>query len=329
MFSRRKKKKKKRTSPQRRASRRSARPPRHIVRWVGLAVAALLVSGAGAYATIKALEAWPRFYEDVVLGQGWFDLREVKIDGPCRAVSRQELLRCTGLRPGQNLFTIDLSRVRRELKMIPYLESVAVEQVLPHFVRIQVKERTPVVRVRVYSHSHERIWYLDANGTVMPDRVHRYSSRDPFAHLKLPEIIGVNPADLRPGGKVTDAVVYRALDALNLYRQIGMSRVVGVRSVDVSQNGVLCLVLDDGTRVTLGLDNLKRQRGQQRLRDQQRLRELQHLQRQLLRLGLLYEIGRRNHKRLLQVDLSPANSCPSLWQPLYSSDGSSNPDSHS
>jgi cell division protein FtsQ len=298
MFAR--KKKKRARAPRRPAKRSRRTASRPGFRWLGLALAALLVSGLGAYGTVKLLNAWPRFYQEVVLGRGWFDLREVKIDGQCRAVSRQELFKRTGLRWGQNLFTIDLSAVRQQLEMIPYLESVAVEQVLPHLLRIHVVERTPVARARSYHTAGRggaagRTWYLDRHGSVMPDRAYRRAPRDPFADLKLPEIIGVNPADLRPGGKVTDAAVYWALRALKLYRQIGMNRIADVKTVDVSERGVLHLLLDNGTEVTLGPDDM---------------------QRQLLRLGLLYQVGRRNHKRLLKVDLSVRNNCPSLWQPL-------------
>ncbi|MCB1129379.1 MAG: hypothetical protein KDM81_22955, partial [Verrucomicrobiae bacterium] len=40
------------------------------------------------------------------------------------------------------------------------------------------------------------------------------------------------------------------------------------------------------------------------------------MQRQLLRLGFLHVVGQDNGQRLLQVDLSIENNCPSLWVPV-------------
>lgn len=283
---------------------KSAGPPRRgggrTWRRLGLGLLALLVSGGLAWLAVQVRAAWPRFYQDVVLGRGWFDLREVQIVGSCQAMSKQELLERSGLRRGQNLVTLDLTRVRKELEMIPYLESVAVEQVLPHLLRIHIMERVPVARVRVFQPTARgeaagRTWYVDRAGTVMPDRVLRSDPRDPYARLDLPTLTGVNPPDVPAGGRVNDPAVDWALRTLELYEEIGMNTIARIRTVDVSERGVLHLTLSTGTHVTLGPEDV---------------------QRQLLRLGLLYNAGLQNHKRLLEVDLSVRNNCPALWTPL-------------
>lgn len=295
-------KKKKQQARRRKATPRPRGGRARPWRWAGLAVCALLISGGAAWLAARASAAWPQFYRDVILGRGWFDLREVQILGSCRAMSKQELLERTGLRRGQNLITLDLTKVRQELEMIPYLESVAVEQVLPHLVRIHVTERLPVARVRVFQPTGRgeaagRTWYVDRTGTVMPDRVLRSDPRDPFAEMELPTITGVNPPDVPVGSRVNDDAVDWALRTLELYRQVGMETIARIRTVDVSERGVLHLTLSTGTRVTLGPDDM---------------------QRQFLRLGLLHNVGRQNHKRLLEVDLSVRNNCPTLWTPLLS-----------
>ena len=71
---------------------------------------------------------------------------EVQTDG---VVSADQLRRWAGVKPGENLFALDLARVKRDLEMVPLISSVSVERVLPRTLRIRVTEREPVARVNV------------------------------------------------------------------------------------------------------------------------------------------------------------------------------------
>ena len=72
---------------------------------------------------------------------------EVSTDGEIRI---EQLRTWTGIRQGQNLMALDLSRVKRNLEMVPNIESVSVERLLPRTLRIRVIERKPLARVHVY-----------------------------------------------------------------------------------------------------------------------------------------------------------------------------------
>ncbi|MCP5522168.1 MAG: FtsQ-type POTRA domain-containing protein [Verrucomicrobiales bacterium] len=273
------------------------RPRRRRLWRLALLVLLLGTLGAGGYLGIVH---WPQLRDRVLAGERFFALKDIEIVAPFKALSREEILMRSGVRAGRNLLALDLSRIKRDLETIPYVESAAVERVLPHVLRLRVVERTPVARVEVFDpvdggNTVGRTFYLDAHGAVMPARFNLTDPADPFLGESLPRITGVNPNDLRPGGIVNDAAVLWALTVLPLYRQVGMEQFAGLHSIDVSERGVLTVRLDNGAEATLGPFDM---------------------QRQLLRLGFLHVVGQDNGQRLLQVDLSIENNCPSLWVPV-------------
>ncbi|MCB1125523.1 MAG: FtsQ-type POTRA domain-containing protein [Verrucomicrobiae bacterium] len=259
----------------------------------------LCLVALGAAGAQVAVRYWPEFRDREILGDGLFALKEVQMFGSFQGVSRAELLLRSGIAEGQNLLALDLDHVKRDVEMIPYVESVAVERILPHLLRLRVVERTPVARVKVFRMADDAGEagspnYLDRHGAVMPARFNVTPPRDPFADRDLPMITGVSARDIRPGDRVADPAVEWAIAFVGRYERAPVRRLTALRSVDVAERGVLRVTLANGARVVIGP------------RDPDR---------QLLRLGLLHEVGAEHGQRLLEVDLSVENNCPSLWMP--------------
>src|SRR5690349_15881664 len=59
---------------------------------------------------------------------------DVQTDG---AIARDQLLRWIAVKPGDNLLALDLGRVKRNLELVSLVQSVAVERVLPHTLRVR------------------------------------------------------------------------------------------------------------------------------------------------------------------------------------------------
>src|SRR5205085_3853697 len=68
---------------------------------------------------------------------------DVQTDG---VISIEQLRRWAGVRLENNLLALDLARVKRDLELMPAIESVDVERVLPHTLRIRVTEREPIAQ---------------------------------------------------------------------------------------------------------------------------------------------------------------------------------------
>lgn len=65
---------------------------------------------------------------------------------------------------GRNLFAVPLEERRTSIEEIPWVEAATVQRVLPHSVRVYVRERTPVAFVR----QGASLWLVDAYGVLLP-----------------------------------------------------------------------------------------------------------------------------------------------------------------
>jgi hypothetical protein len=227
-----------------------------------------------------------------------FAIREVEVqtDG---VIAPQQLRRWANVRPGQNLLALDLARVKRDLEMVPALETVSVERVLPRTLRLRVTEREPVLQVTVprlnaRGAMENFIFHLDAKGVVM-------QPLDPGQRIKpflqadeaLPVLFGLKQMDLRPGRPIESPAVQAALQLATEFSFSPMAGIVDLRRIDVSAPTVLVVTTGQGSEVTFGLENL----------DQQ-----------LRRWRQVHEEGYRMRKgNLASLDLSVANNAPARW----------------
>ena len=71
---------------------------------------------------------------------------EVQTDG---VIAPDQLRRWTRVRIGANLIALDLASVKRNLELVSTIDSVSIERVLPHTLKVRVTERSPVAQVNV------------------------------------------------------------------------------------------------------------------------------------------------------------------------------------
>ena len=180
-----------------------------------------------------------------------------KIDLQTDGVLTAEALRKWGrVRVGENLMSLDLSLIKRDLELVPLIQSAAVERELPDTLRIRVTERVPVAQVAVARPDASGryttvIHLLDATGFVMlpPDRT---MVADPTALQMdwLPELRGVNDVDLKLGRQVESAQVRSALRLLGRYERSVMFGRADIRRVDVTSAEILTATTSAGSEIT-------------------------------------------------------------------------------
>ncbi len=212
--------------------------------------------------------------------------------------SRDQLRRWSDIRAGQNLFRLDLSRVKRSLELVPNIESVSVERVLPRTLRLRVMERKPVARVNLpwltpTGALEMQAWLLDGRGVVMlPVPRHQRSTPATESYDALPVLTGVQATELRLGAPVQSQ---RVLDALRLIGEFARSPMAGVarlQCVDVSDPRVLVALTAEGTSATL---------------------RPVPMEQQLRRWREIHDLGRRLNKSILSLELAVSNNVPVRW----------------
>ncbi|MGH7941940.1 MAG: cell division protein FtsQ/DivIB [Limisphaerales bacterium] len=214
------------------------------------------------------------------------------------AISQDRLRRWSGVKLGQNLIALDLGAVERNLEMASAIESASVERVLPHTLRIRVRERTAVAQVDMPRASATTgfaisVFHLDADGYVMQPLDPRQSTV-PLGQMggSLPVVTGVGLLQLQPGHRLDAPEVLAALKLLAAFPRSPMAGLAELQRVDVSSPRIFVVTTVQGGEITFGLD---------------------HLDEQLARWREIYDLGQRMNKTIACADLAVANNVPVRW----------------
>jgi hypothetical protein len=217
---------------------------------------------------------------------------EVQTDG---VIAPEQLRRWARVRPGENLFALELARVKRDLQMVPMVATVAVERVLPNTLRIRVTEREPVVQITVPRSDpggtlQATVFHLDAEGVVMVpldprQRVQPLLNPDD----SLPVLFGLHQLDAQ---QLHQPVVRAALRLAAEFPLSPMAGLVDLRRIDVSQRDVLVVTTGQGAEVTFALEQLEFQ---------------------LRRWRVVHDEGVRLGRNIASLDLAVPNNVPVRW----------------
>ncbi len=220
---------------------------------------------------------------------------DVQTDG---IISLDQLRRWAGVKPEQNLLALDLARVKRDLELIPLVQSVSVERILPHTLRIRVTEREPIAQANVPRPRNGggvelAVYQLDTEGWVMlPLDPRQRSTPLNQPGDALPVLMGINTSDLQPGRRIAAPQVQAALQLIVAFAQSPMAGLVDLRRIDVSSPEVLVVTTGQGSEVTFGLVD----------QDQQ-----------LRRWREIFDLGQKMGKAIASLDLAVTNNIPARW----------------
>ena len=225
---------------------------------------------------------------------------EVQTDG---VITPEQLRRWSNVKPGANLIALDLASVKRDLGLVPAIDSVSVERVLPCTLKVRVTEREPVAQVNVPTMGASggiavSVLQLDANGYVMEPLDPRLRVI-PLSQMsaQLPVLMGLNIYQLQAGHRLESPQAQAALQLIGAFDHSPMAGLVDLRRVDVSQPGVVVATTGQGSEITFALENLEQQ---------------------LSRWRKIYDLGISKNKMIASLDLAVANNVPVRWAEIIS-----------
>jgi cell division protein FtsQ len=225
-----------------------------------------------------------------------FAIREIdaQTDG---IIARDQLRRWTGVKTGQNLLALDLAQVKRNLELVPAIQTASLERILPHTLRIRVAEREPLAQVSVLrpltNGGVEIITFqMDANGYVFAPLEPRQRAGPPGPPEELPALLGINAGDVQPGRRIDSPSVQAALQLLSVFERSAMCGLVEMKRVDVSTPEALTATTSQGSEVTFGLSDFESQ---------------------MRRWQAIFESGQRLGKAIGKLDLVITNNLPVCW----------------
>jgi hypothetical protein len=268
--------------------RRSAR-----LRWLGVAFGSATVAFAVVVLCWKGGD-W--LLRTLLYQNPSFAVRDIEVetDG---VIAAEQLRRWAGVAEGDNLFALDLSRVKRDLEYVPVIRQAEVERVLPHTVHVRVSEREPVAQFvfaqpRLGGSAGLVTYTLDEEGFVMPQIPPFQRAVPASTNEWLPIITGAQPMDLRPGRRVESVQVLAALRLIIAFERSPMAGLVDLREVYVGSPDVLLATTEQRGQILFSLRNPESQ---------------------LLRWRSIHDYGQRRGLQLATLDLSVANNVPARW----------------
>ena len=220
---------------------------------------------------------------------------DVQTDG---IISTAQLRRWTGVRAGQNLLALDLARVRRDLELVSLIQSVSVERVLPHTLRIRVIERLPIAQIKLLKPGpaggiEVGIFLLDADGyVIVPLDPRQRTTPLTQSADDLPVICGLKGPEIQAGHKIESSQLLAALRLLVAFDHSPMQGMVDLKTIDLSNPEVLVARTDQGSEITFGLNDV----------DQQ-----------LRRWRKIFSLGQQANKAIASLDLAVTNHLPLRW----------------
>ena len=143
----------------------------------------------------------------------------------------------SGLKEGQDLLALDLTRIRQLVLLEPRLESATVRRIGLRGVEIAVVERVPALAVE-----HGEPWEIDAEGVLL----------EPLQSgvvADVPMLVGPDFSNRRAGSLVQTPDVRRGLAWTAILSDNALRLTGQVSEVDVSDSRLTRLVLMNGVRV--------------------------------------------------------------------------------
>jgi cell division septal protein FtsQ len=220
---------------------------------------------------------------------------EIQTDG---VIAAEQLRRWAAVKLGSNLLALDLGRVKRDLELVPLIQSASVERVLPHLLRVRVVEREPLAQInvprpRANGGVEMGVFQLDADGFVMvPLDPRQRAAPANQTSDSLPVIAGLGANELQPGRRLEYPPLQAALQLICEFDESPMAGLVDLRRIDVSAPDVLVVTTSQGNEVTFGLADLEQQ---------------------LRRWCSIYDLGQRTGKAIATLNLAVSDNIPARW----------------
>jgi POTRA domain, FtsQ-type/Cell division protein FtsQ/DivIB, C-terminal len=180
---------------------------------------------------------------------------ELQTDG---TMQREQVLKAADLHEGQNIFSVNLGRVRERIQQLAQANEVEVVRKLPNEIDIRIVERKPVAWIT----SEKEItdpFQSDAAFLVGPQGVLMKQKELLPEYLGLPLIVGCSSESLEPGKVVESPEVKAALELLRLSERSFLQTRFQIREIDISKGYRLLVTDKNHSRVMFGLNDLEEQ----------------------------------------------------------------------
>ncbi len=193
-------------------------------------------------ACVIILSALLIFTYNFIVVSPYFQLQEAVVTGVER-IPREEILRLAGIRPDQNILTVNLKAMARRIQTNVWVKEVRIKRDLPNKLIIEVRERKPVALLK----KDDAFYYIERDG-VMFTRLEKDQRTD------LPILTGFCRRGEDNRERIRTSI--RLLEYLSTYEEIPWLR--NVSEIYEDRIFGLSLFTENGMCLLLGFDDFER-----------------------------------------------------------------------
>ena len=221
-----------------------------------MAAGALAVSAGVTIALFVSWKGGEYLLDRYVYSSARFGIERLEIESD-GIIPLEQIRAWANVKRGDNLLALDLSRIKRDLELVPLIESAHLERVLPRQLIIRVREREPIARIVTFAPRpgdgllEPSAIYLDEQGMVIPP-VLRALNTLAFdrATRDVPNITGFSATGLRAGQRTDSPQLLAALRWIRAFQRSEMSGRANVRAIDVSSPTALLVSTEQGSEIS-------------------------------------------------------------------------------
>jgi cell division septal protein FtsQ len=180
---------------------------------------------------------------------------ELQTDG---TLQREQVLKTADLHEGENIFTVNLARVRDRIQQLPQADEVEVVRKLPSEIDIRIVERKPVAWITSETEitdpfASDSAFLVGTRGVLMKQK------KLLPEYLGLPLIVGCSGESLEAGKVVESPEAKTALELLRLTESSFLQTRFQIREIDISKSYCLLVTDKNHSRVMFALNDLEEQ----------------------------------------------------------------------
>lgn len=180
---------------------------------------------------------------------------ELQTDG---TLVREEVLKAADLHEGENIFSVNLARVRDRIQQLPQADEVEVVRKLPGEIDIRIVERRPVAWITSETEitdpfTSDTAFLVGRRGVLMKQK------KLLPEYLGLPLILGCTSESLESGKVIESPEAKTALELLSLTERSVLQTRFQIREIDISKSYCLVVTEKNHGRVMFGLSDLEDQ----------------------------------------------------------------------
>lgn len=176
-------------------------------------------------------------------------------------MTQAQILGFAGVAAGQNILSVDMNQVQRNLESLSIVRRVEVRRMMPSKLFIHIDERLAVAHLRTGgAGAPDSQLYIDRTGTVMmPVKLRDGTVLLPQISGQLPLLTGIAPSDVHVGKPVQSEQIYRALELLDKLQQAPAGSMMEIAAIDLSKPRHLTLTTRQNTVVKFDVADFPQQ----------------------------------------------------------------------